>query len=80
MKYEGIFNLGKSLGRQLGEWMISEGNIGDIECIVPVPLHRLKKTERSYNQSEKIAEGLAQSLRQPVCSEFLVSPGAAKKL
>ncbi len=72
MKYEGLFNLGTSFGRQLGEWMRSEGDIGDIECIVPVPLHRLKKTERSYNQSEKIAEGLAQLLRQPVCSDFLV--------
>jgi ComF family protein len=72
MKYEGLYNLGKSFGRQLGEWMLSEGDIGDIECIVPVPLHRLKKTERSYNQSEKIAEGLAQSLKQPVCSGLLV--------
>ena len=71
MKYEGLFNLGTSFGLQLGEWMLSEGDIGDIECIVPVPLHRLKKTERSYNQSEKIAEGIAQSLRQSVCSDFL---------
>jgi len=72
MKYEGLFNLGKSFGRQLGEWMLSGGDIGDIGCIVPVPLHHLKKTERSYNQSEKIAEGLAQSLRQPVRSDLLV--------
>ena len=72
MKYEGLFNLGKSFGRQLGEWMLSGGDIGDIECIVPVPLHHLKKTERSYNQSEKIAEGIAQSLRQPVRSGLLV--------
>jgi len=72
MKYEGLFNLGTSFGRQLGDWMLSEGDIGHIDCIVPIPLHRLKKIERSYNQSEKIAEGLAQSLRQPVCSKFLV--------
>ena len=72
MKYEGLFNLGTSFGRQLGEWMISEGDIGDIECIVPVPLHRIKRTERSYNQSEKIAEGLAQSLKRPVHSGLLV--------
>ncbi len=72
MKYEGLFNLGTSFGRQLGEWMLSDGDIGDIECIVPVPLHRLKKTERSYNQSEKIAEGLAQLLKQPVRSDLLV--------
>ncbi|TLU87669.1 MAG: ComF family protein [Chlorobium sp.] len=72
MKYEGLFNLGTSFGRQLGAWMLSEGPPGDIECIVPIPLHRLKKIERSYNQSEKIAKGIAQSLRQPVRSELLV--------
>ena len=72
MKYEGLFNLGTSFGRQLGKWMLSDGRLGDIDCIVPIPLHRLKKIERSYNQSEKIAEGLAQSLRQPVRAEFLV--------
>jgi len=72
MKYEGLFNLGTSFGRQLGKWMLLDGKLGDIDCLVPIPLHRLKKIERSYNQSEKIAEGLAQSLRQPVRPEFLV--------
>lgn len=71
MKYEGLFTLGKSFGRQLGEWMVSEGGVDDIECIVPVPLHPLKKIERSYNQSEKIAEGIAQSLQKPLRRELL---------
>lgn len=72
MKYEGLFNLGTMFGRQLGEWMLSGGDIGDIECIVPVPLHRLKKIERSYNQAEKIAEGISQSLQKPVLPKLLV--------
>ncbi|MBV5303857.1 MAG: ComF family protein [Chlorobium sp.] len=72
MKYEGLLHLGTMFGRQLGRWMLSGGGIGAIECLVPIPLHRLKKIERSYNQSEKIADGLAQSLRRPVRSEFLV--------
>ncbi len=72
MKYEGLFNLGTMFGRQLGEWMLSCGDIGDIECIVPVPLHHLKKIERSYNQSEKIAEGIGKTLQKPVTPELLV--------
>jgi len=72
MKYEGLFNLGTMFGRQLGEWMLSCGDIGDIECIVPVPLHHLKKIERSYNQSEKIAEGIGKTLQKPVMPELLV--------
>jgi len=72
MKYEGLFTLGTMFGRQLGEWMLSCGDIGDIECIVPVPLHHLKKIERSYNQSEKIAEGIGKTLQKPVMPELLV--------
>jgi competence protein ComFC len=71
MKYEGLFNLARSFGRQLGEWMLTEGDTSDIECIVAVPLHPLKKVERSYNQSEKIAEGIAQSLQKPLRGELL---------
>jgi len=72
MKYEGMFNLGTIFGRQLGEWMLSQGELGDIECIVPVPLHRLKKIARSYNQSEKIAEGIGELIKRPVRPELLV--------
>ncbi len=72
MKYEGLYNLGTMFGFQLGEWMLSGGGIGDIECIVPVPLHRLKKIERSYNQSEKIADGIGKSLGKPVMRKLLV--------
>ena len=71
MKYEGLFNLGTMFGRQLGDWMLSGGDIGDIDCIVPVPLHRLKKIDRSYNQSEKIADGIAQSIKKTLRPELL---------
>jgi ComF family protein len=71
MKYEGLFNLAKSFGTQLGEWMLSGSDTGTIDCIVPVPLHPLKKIERSYNQSEKIAEGLGNVLQKPVSRELL---------
>ncbi len=71
MKYEGLFNLATTFGRQLGEWMLSGGDTEAIECIVPVPLHRLKKIERSYNQSEKIAEGIARAIDKPLQPELL---------
>lgn len=72
MKYEGLFNLARSFGRQLGDWMLTGEDTGDIACIVPVPLHSLKKIERSYNQAEKIAEGIARSLGKPLRTELLV--------
>ncbi len=72
MKYEGLFNIAGSFGFQLGEWILSGGDTEDIDCVVAVPLHPLKKIERSYNQSEKIAEGIAQSLQKPLRRDLLV--------
>lgn len=72
MKYEGLFNLARSFGRQLGEWMLTGDDTDDISCIVPVPLHQLKKIERSYNQAEKIAEGIGRSLGKPLRTDLLV--------
>jgi len=71
LKYQGIFTLGVTLGKQLGEWLHSADLPDDIECIVPIPLHPLKKIERSYNQAEKIAEGISQLLNRPVRSSLL---------
>ncbi|MEI8031821.1 MAG: phosphoribosyltransferase family protein [Chlorobiaceae bacterium] len=71
MKYEGLFSLGPFFGRRLGEWIAQGGQTEDIDCIVPVPLHRMKTIERSYNQSEKIAEGVAAVLQKPVRPELL---------
>jgi ComF family protein len=74
MKYEGLFTLGTMFGHQLGEWILSDSDIDleDIECIVPVPLHRMKKIERSYNQSEIIADGIGKYLQKPVMRKLLV--------
>jgi ComF family protein len=71
MKYDGLFTIGAVLGQQLGQWML-EGDIpGDLDCIVPVPLHYLKKVERSFNQAEKIAEGIGKTISKPVRPDLL---------
>lgn len=51
---------------QMGEWFGGElsrcGLYGDVDVVVPVPLHRRKKLKRGYNQSEYIARGIASQL------------------
>ena len=42
--------------------------------IVPVPLHRQRRLERGYNQSERLAAGLAAVLELPVEAERLTRP------
>jgi len=71
MKYQGLFPLGRLFGRCLGELVQSVGGPGEVAAIVPVPLHPLKRIERSYNQSEAIASGMAEVLDLPVVKEAI---------
>ncbi|NTU67671.1 MAG: ComF family protein [Chlorobiaceae bacterium] len=71
LKYEGIFPLGRLFGRKLGELVASSGPTG-FDGIVPVPLHRLKLVERTYNQAGKIAEGVAEVLGIPLLPKVIV--------
>ena len=71
LKYEGIFPLGQLFGRKLGELVASSGRAA-FDGIVPVPLHQLKRIERTYNQAEKIAEGISEVLGIPVVTGALV--------
>lgn len=71
MKYEGTYTLCRSFGRDLGEWISDVIPPESIDCLIPVPLHRLKLVERSFNQAEKIAEGIAETYRKPVRTDLI---------
>jgi len=67
MKYEERrFLIGKFLGEKLGECYKSVFRDWKIDLIIPIPLHRLKKAERGYNQSFYIAKGLSKKLQIPL--------------
>jgi ComF family protein len=72
MKYEGMYNLGVAFGRELGAWISDALPPESIDCLVPVPLHRLKHVERSFNQAEKIALGIAETFQKPVRTDLLL--------
>ncbi|SRR5690606_3726501 len=42
------------------------------EVIVPIPLHRTRFYERGYNQSERLAAGIARALGVPAASDLLM--------
>jgi ComF family protein len=63
MKYENNFRVGESLGIQLGDKLLHEMPIQDLDLIIPVPLHHLKKSERGYNQSFYISKGVNRKLK-----------------
>jgi len=72
MKYEERrFLIGKFLGEKLGECYKSVFKDWKIDLIIPIPLHRLKKAERGYNQSFYIAKGLSRRLQIPINQKSL---------
>ena len=62
MKYENNFRVGETLGKLLGDKLQNEINFQDLDLIIPVPLHHLKKSERGYNQSFYITRGVNRKL------------------
>lgn len=71
LKYKGVKDLGKEMGNRFGEDIL-DSPFGDVDIILPVPLHEKKFRQRGYNQSERIASGLAEGLKKPLQTENLV--------
>ena len=66
LKYNGIREIGYDLGRLYGLSLKTSGFINDIDIIIPVPLHPVKKRIRGFNQSETISMGIADATHLPV--------------
>lgn len=61
-KYRGAWRTARDLGAWYGRCLRESGLYGDVEAVVPLPLHPWKLCRRGYNQSEYIAEGIAAQL------------------
>lgn len=42
------------------------------DAVIPVPIHRSRRRERTFNQAELLAEGIAEGLGLPMISDLLV--------
>lgn len=61
-KYHGAWRLARGMGRWYGSYLASSGIYGDVDVVIPVPLHWRKRLRRGYNQAEYLAEGIAAEL------------------
>ncbi len=62
IKYEGREDIGLYFGRILGVKLAGSAEFRDADCVIPVPLHWLRKWRRGYNQAEIIAREVAEVL------------------
>jgi len=69
LKYKQQFKLGYFLGKILAQGIQTKE--WQIDFIVPVPIHHLKKAERGFNQSDSIAKGLSSVLNIPYTTKLI---------
>jgi len=72
LKYNGKTEVGYKLGNLLGHKLAHSEYYKEIDYIIPVPLHPKKERTRGYNQSDYIADGIAEALNVPVNKTLLV--------
>ena len=72
IKYEGRVDIGRHFGRMLGARLASSEAFRDVDCVIPVPLHWIRRWRRGYNQAEVIAREVASALGAPLDCRTLV--------
>jgi competence protein ComFC len=74
IKYENNFRIGETLGKLLGDKLLNDLPVDNLDLIIPVPLHMLKKSERGYNQSYYISRGVNRKLK------LVLDKGSVKRI
>lgn len=64
LKYEGKTQLADFIGNLMADFACASIFRNDIDAIVPVPLHPVRQRERNFNQSELIAQHIAEKLNK----------------
>lgn len=71
IKYHGHYRMAHEYGSILGKELADSGRFDDVDVLIPVPLHWLKKWKRGYNQSELLCKGIADSFPKPINTHTL---------
>lgn len=66
IKYHGYEGMAVKLGELMARKAEAAGILKGVEAIVPVPLHWSRKMRRGFNQSERLACGIARHAGLPV--------------
>lgn len=69
LKYDNRPDIGLSLGAWLGMLLAGSVVFGEVDAIIPVPLHPQRQRMRGYNQAERIGAGLSRTLDAPCLDE-----------
>ena len=71
LKYHRDFGAGRWAARLLGARLAASPLYADVDLVVPVPLHWLRRRQRGYNQAAVIAREVARALGAPLAPRLL---------
>lgn len=71
LKYHGNIAAGRHFSRMLGRKLASSELFQDVDLVIPVPLHWMRRWKRGYNQAEVIAAEVAAELGAAMDSRIL---------
>ena len=58
--------MGRALGLLLADHLRTHDTVASVGALVPVPLHRMRRLERGFNQALEIAWPVASAMQLPV--------------
>jgi ComF family protein len=73
LKYKGNKELGRQLGRIMGEQLKKSGRF-TVDALIPLPLFPVKERKRGYNQATILCEGMAEILQVPILDKAIIRP------
>ena len=72
MKYDGRSDIAVYMGRHIAKVLQSQGFFDGVDVIVPVPITRMRRFHRGFNQSEMLASGISEVTGLPIDSSSFV--------
>lgn len=78
LKYRRRENIGVFFGKWLGAELAEIESYKIIDCIIPVPIHKLKKRKRGYNQVTGFGLEISAALQKPMLEDVLLKTNKTK--
>lgn len=78
LKYNNQQQVGIFIGNWLGDEILESRRFENIDCIIPVPLHKKKLKSRGYNQVSTFGESLSKKLNIPFFENVLTRISSTK--
>jgi len=77
-KYKGKVEIGRYIGRCMGEVMQEASRFENIDALVPLPLFAARERKRGYNQSGILCEGIAEIRQLPILRNIIARKSATE--